>query len=62
VNQDGERIKGFQTNTLTVMANESYEDFAKPFKKRLKKMKESNLVLSKNIHLQISPKKMKKEN
>ena len=27
VNQEGERIKGFQTNTLTVMANESYEDF-----------------------------------
>lgn len=29
VNQDGERIKGFQTNTLTIMANESYESFAK---------------------------------
>ncbi len=29
VNQNGERIHGFHTNTLTVMANESYEDFAK---------------------------------
>lgn len=29
VNQDGERVHGFYANTLTVMANESYEDFAK---------------------------------
>ena len=29
VNQEGERIRGFNVNTLTVMANESYEDFAK---------------------------------
>lgn len=29
VNQDGKRLKGFDINTLTVMANESYEDFAK---------------------------------
>lgn len=29
VNQDGERVFGFNINTLTVMANESYEDFAK---------------------------------
>ena len=29
VNQDGERVYGFETNTLTVMANQSYEDFAK---------------------------------
>ena len=28
VNQDGERKHGFAINTLTVMANESYEDFA----------------------------------
>jgi len=28
VNQDGNRLHGFDTNTLTVMANESYEDFA----------------------------------
>ncbi len=27
VNQDGERVEGFEVNTLTVMANESYEDF-----------------------------------
>jgi len=35
VNQGGERIKGFQTNTLTVMANESYEDFAKTLQKEI---------------------------
>lgn len=29
VNQEGERIQGFNVNTLTVMANESYDDFAK---------------------------------
>lgn len=29
VNQNGERLKGFEINTLTVMANESYDDFAK---------------------------------
>jgi type III restriction enzyme len=28
VNQEGERLHGFETNTLTVMANESYEVFA----------------------------------
>lgn len=28
VNQEGQRVPGFETNTLTVMANESYEDFA----------------------------------
>ncbi len=29
VNQDGERVHGFEVNTLTVMANESYENFAR---------------------------------
>lgn len=29
VNQDGERVPGFEVNTLTVMANESYDEFAK---------------------------------
>lgn len=29
VKQDGERVYGFETNTLTIMANQSYEDFAK---------------------------------
>jgi len=29
VNQNGERVHGFDVNTLTVMANESYEDFAR---------------------------------
>ncbi len=29
VNQDGKRVPGFSVNTLTVIANESYKDFAK---------------------------------
>lgn len=33
VNQDGERQHGFSINTLTVMANESYEDFASGLQK-----------------------------
>jgi type III restriction enzyme len=33
VNQDGERQKGFEINTLTVMANESYEQFAETLQK-----------------------------
>ncbi|MDE5619534.1 MAG: DEAD/DEAH box helicase family protein [Ruminococcus sp.] len=33
VNQDGERLHGSSINTLTVMANESYEDFAKKLQK-----------------------------
>ncbi|MFV2090447.1 MAG: DEAD/DEAH box helicase family protein, partial [Pseudomonadales bacterium] len=35
VNQDGERVHGFDVNTLTVMANESYEDFAKTLQKEI---------------------------
>lgn len=35
VNQDGRRIHGFNINTLTVMANESYEDFAKALQKEI---------------------------
>ena len=35
VNQDGERIYGFDVNTLTVMANESYEDFVKQLQKEI---------------------------
>ncbi len=35
VNQNGERIQGFDTNTLTVMANESYEEFVKNFQKEI---------------------------
>lgn len=37
VNQDGERVYGFEVNTLTVMANESYEDFAKELQKEIEK-------------------------
>jgi type III restriction enzyme len=35
VNQDGERVYGFEVNTLTVMANESYEDFARQLQKEI---------------------------
>jgi type III restriction enzyme len=35
VNQDGERIYGFDVNTLTVMANESYEDFVSQLQKEI---------------------------
>ncbi len=37
VNQDGERVHGFDVNRLTVMANESYEDFAKQLQKEIEK-------------------------
>jgi type III restriction enzyme len=35
VNQEGERIKDNHINTLTVMANESYENFAKTLQKEI---------------------------
>ncbi len=35
VNQDGERVYGFDVNTLTVMANESYEEFARKLQKEI---------------------------
>lgn len=35
VNQDGERVHGFEVNTLTVIANESYESFAKQLQKEI---------------------------
>jgi len=35
VNQDGERVLGFDVNTLTVMANESYEDFVTKLQKEI---------------------------
>jgi len=35
VNQDGERVRGFETNTLTVIATESYEDFAEKLQKEI---------------------------
>ncbi|MCD4751959.1 MAG: DEAD/DEAH box helicase family protein [Anaerolineaceae bacterium] len=37
VNQDGERLHGFDINTLTVMANESYEDFAEGLQREIEK-------------------------
>lgn len=33
VNQEGERVPGFDVNTLTIMANESYEEFASGLQK-----------------------------
>jgi len=35
VNQDGERVYGFEVNTLTIMANESYEEFARKLQKEI---------------------------
>ena len=35
VNQEGERVHGFEVNTLTVMANESYEDFVNQLQKEI---------------------------
>lgn len=35
VNQDGERVHGFEVNTLTVMANESYEDFVSQLQREI---------------------------
>lgn len=35
VNQDGERVHGFDVNTLTVMANESYEKFVSELQKEI---------------------------
>lgn len=37
VNQNGERVKGFDVNTLTVIANESYEDFATQLQHEIEK-------------------------
>lgn len=35
VNQEGIRIQGFETNTLTVMATESYEEFVENFQREM---------------------------
>jgi type III restriction enzyme len=35
VDQEGERVHGFDVNTLTVMANESYEEFARQLQKEI---------------------------
>lgn len=35
VNQEGERLRGFETNTLTVIATESYEQFAENLQKEI---------------------------
>lgn len=37
VNQKGERVRGFDVNTLTVMANESYEEFVESLQKEMEK-------------------------
>jgi type III restriction enzyme len=35
VDQNGNRVRGFETNTLTVVASESYEDFAENLQKEI---------------------------
>jgi type III restriction enzyme len=35
VNQDGQRLRGFEVNTLTVIANESYQEFADSLQKEI---------------------------
>ena len=35
VNQEGERVFGFDVNRLTIMANESYDDFARKLQKEI---------------------------
>ena len=35
VNQEGERLRGFETNTLTVIATEGYEQFAESLQKEI---------------------------
>lgn len=37
VNQDGERVRGFDTNTLTVIATEGYEEFAENLQKEIER-------------------------
>jgi type III restriction enzyme len=37
VNQNGERLRGFEVNTLTVIAMESYEQFAEKLQKDLER-------------------------
>ncbi|MCU1202470.1 DEAD/DEAH box helicase family protein [Stenotrophomonas maltophilia] len=37
VNQDGERVRGFEVNTLTVVATENYEQFAENLQKEIEK-------------------------
>jgi type III restriction enzyme len=37
VNQDGDRLRGFEVNTLTVIATESYEAFAENLQKEIEK-------------------------
>ena len=43
VNQDGERVHGFEVNTLTVMANESYEDFVEGLQKEIEERRRHSL-------------------
>ena len=37
VNQEGERLRGFEVNTLTVIARESYEEFAENLQREIEK-------------------------
>ena len=55
VNQDGERVHGFDVNTLTVMANESYEEFVEKLQKEIEE--DNNIkfgVVEKHLFANIS--------
>ena len=49
VNQAGERIRGFNVNTLTVMANESYEQFVDSLQKEMEKEENIKFGLIENF-------------
>lgn len=62
VNQEGERIKDSQINTLTVMANESYEDFAKTLQKEIEEDEGIKFgIIQKHTFASISFKNEKRE-
>ena len=48
VNQHGERVRGFEVNTLTVMANESYEQFVENLQKEMEKEENIRFGVVKN--------------
>lgn len=62
VNQEGERIKDSQINTLTVMTNESYEDFAKTLQKEIEEDEGIKFgIIQKHTFASISFKNEKRE-
>lgn len=64
VNQDGERIHDKNINVLTVMANESYEDFAKNLQKEIEEdtgIKFGTIKKTEFAHIEWTNKKGKRE-